>query len=91
MQSQERRPTVVRLLILHQMHVTVDQTRQHGGSTKIQYLGALRNPDVVRRSDVHDPITFDQDHLIGQIGSGFGVEEAFGADGYALGRWSLHM
>jgi hypothetical protein len=71
--------------------VTINQTREHGRPAKIDYPGALRNLHPVDGPNVRDPITLNQDHLIGQIRSRLRVEQAASANGNALGGAGLQI
>ena len=98
-ESRESGAGVVRLLLLHQMHVAVDQAGQHGGAAEIDNLSAGRNLDAIGGAgggdaislNGGDAISLNKDDLIGEHRARFGIEQAAGADGDACGRRSLHV
>ncbi len=90
-QSGKRGARVVGLLLLHQVHVTIDQAGQNGGAAEIDDLRARRNLDAIGGAGGGDAIAFNKDDLILQHRARFGVEQAAGADGDALRRGRLHV
>ncbi len=90
MLSGDERARVVGLLILHQVHVPVDQARQHGRRAEVDHARARRNFHAVRGTHVRDPVALNHDYLIREVRSRARIEQAPGADSHSLGRRRLH-
>src|SRR6185503_9734799 len=67
------------------MHVCVDHSRQHGGHREIDNSSLRGNTH--RRSHVRNSIAPNEDDLVAQDVSGFGIEQSPCPDGYHLSRW----
>ncbi len=65
MRPDKHQPGLVRLRILHQMDVPVNQTREHGGAAQVDHLGALRDLHAIRRADLRNAAVFDENDLVG--------------------------
>ena len=86
----KERARVVRFLVLHQVHVPVDQARQHGRAAHVDHARARGNLHAVRRTHVRDALALNHDHLIREIRSGARIKQPPGANGDSLRRRRLH-
>ena len=75
---------------ISEVNVPIDQPRQHGCLAQVDDLGACRNLDTSRRSDVGNAVTPDEHHLIVHVDPRLGIENLAGSNGNNLQTlWSL--
>ena len=59
----------------------VDHPWEHGGLAKVNHPGIGRNRDSGGWADIGYPVAFDQDDLVGQHLTRFGVEQTTSSNG----------
>jgi hypothetical protein len=76
---------------VHDVDVSVDQSRYHGRVTEIDNLGSGRNLDEIRRAHRGDDVSVDDNDLVGKHTSGFRVKQPAGANDTARARGVLQI